>query len=487
MRKLRKRNGIYYADYDDRDGRRRQPSLGTGDLKLAKARLRDLELSTTGPAPTPTESMRDALDYFIDITIAAKPASTRSCYTQKSQHVERLLGDKQLDALTTEDTERYIKARLDDGAHPHTIHKELVVLRGALRAAEARGRFHGVIQRVVPKFDAQYEPRKTALSFEQFVRLTDHLLPPVRGRLSEASRKKRDQIRSRRLLYCMLVAYASPRSGEIEAMTWGEHVKMETDRLYIPDGKTVPRPIAIAAELRPWLQLFGDRAGWQGPVVGRWSNVRRDLPDACARAGVPRCTPNDLRRTFASWLVNQHVSLFVIASLMGHSSTRMLERVYGRLDQATLDRAVATLPSSSTAAPSPVPPAPAAAPVPALDGLDGALAAMPPAVRDLVAALLLQYAPAPAAPSTEPRHTGATEALGSARIFGTGRDHAAALLVPAAVEDPSGSAFLLVPRDGVEPPTRGFSGPASADPGRQSGTQAADMTGPSQVRKLQPA
>ncbi|MGE0869291.1 MAG: hypothetical protein AB7K71_39985 [Polyangiaceae bacterium] len=39
--------------------------------------------------------------------------------------------------------ERYIKQRLDEGAHTHSIHKELVVLRGALTSAETRGAFHG--------------------------------------------------------------------------------------------------------------------------------------------------------------------------------------------------------------------------------------------------------------------------------------------------------------------------------------------------------
>jgi hypothetical protein len=47
-------------------------------------------------------------------------------------------------------------------------------------------------------------------------------------------------------------------------------------------------------------------------------------------------TPNDLPRTFASWLVQAGESLFVVATLLGHSSTRMVERVYGRLDAAAL-------------------------------------------------------------------------------------------------------------------------------------------------------
>src|SRR6266542_4477122 len=61
-----------------------------------------------------------------------------------------------------------------------------------------------------------------------------------------------------------------------------------------------------------------------------WGNVHRDLADACEEAKIERCSPNDLRRTFASWQVEAGVPLFPIAQPMGHKDTRMLERVYGR-------------------------------------------------------------------------------------------------------------------------------------------------------------
>ena len=55
-----------------------------------------------------------------------------------------------------------------------------------------------------------------------------------------------------------------------------------------------------------------------------------EFAEACERAGIERCSPNDLRRTFASWQVEAGVPLFPIAQAMGHKDTRMLERVYGR-------------------------------------------------------------------------------------------------------------------------------------------------------------
>ena len=61
------------------------------------------------------------------------------------------------------------------------------------------------------------------------------------------------------------------------------------------------------------------------------SNFRRDLDEACTRAGVEHCSPNDLRRTAATWLRIAGAPLELIAPMMGHADTRMLERVYARL------------------------------------------------------------------------------------------------------------------------------------------------------------
>jgi len=73
-------------------------------------------------------------------------------------------------------------------------------------------------------------------------------------------------------------------------------------------------------------------------------NVRRDLHAACARAKIPPCSPNDLRRTYASWLKQAVVDSAVVAKLLGHSSTKMVDLVYGRIDDATLARAASLLP-----------------------------------------------------------------------------------------------------------------------------------------------
>ena len=80
-----------------------------------------------------------------------------------------------------------------------------------------------------------------------------------------------------------------------------------------------------------------------GLVVSHWGNVRRDLHAACDRAGIPRVSPNDLRRTFASWLKQAGTDSMVVAKLMGHTSTEMVERVYGQLTDDNYRDAIAKL------------------------------------------------------------------------------------------------------------------------------------------------
>ena len=402
MGNLHKRGGVYYADYVDRSGKRQQPSLRTRDFQVARTRLRELELQTTDSSPNQTETLSDALDYFTSVTLAGRSAGTVRSYEQKARHLARLIGDQLLDLLKRETVERYIKTRIAEGSHTHSVHKELVVLRGALNSAAERDRFHGVVKVIVPKFNAEYEPRRTYLTPAQFMALTDNILRPIGANATEYQRARWEARKVRRTLYVLLIALASPRVGEIEALDWREHIHLDRNVILIPKGKTVSRPLKIHPVLRLWLETYQQD---RGPVVEPWGNVSRDLPRLCERAGIPRCTPNDLRRTFASWLVQQGESLFVVSRLLGHKSTRMVELVYGQLDDATLSRAIDRLPGGS--------------------------------------------------------HAGYTNDLPNRVTGGAIGTGSLSPSIANSVEESAISSTSEVPKDGVEPPTRGFSVPLS--------------------------
>jgi len=393
MGRLYKRSGTWYADYFDQAGARQRESTRTADIKVARARLRDLELHTTHRRADETEALSAILDYFVNVTCAGKPSGTRRCYGQKARHLNRLLGAVRVGALGREGVEQYIATRLSEGAHQHSVHKELVVLRGALKSAKERGRFNCSLD-VVPKFSSGYVPRTSYLTPLQFIAMLEAVVPPLPRTAKANTLEKRAQRLVDRARYCMLIAYASPRRGEVEALH-RDHVDLSRGMVRIPKGKTVGRVIAIAESLRPWLEDLP-----AGPLVKPWRNMGRDLPRACERAQVPRCTANDLRRTFASWLVQAGESNMVVSRLLGHKSTRMVDLVYGQLSDATLAAAIGRLPGCDAGVP-------------------------------------------PAGPTRGGGGDGGT----------VGADYRAAVSVEKLVE----TAAYVVPRVGIEPTTRGFS------------------------------
>ena len=134
--------------------------------------------------------------------------------------------------------------------------------------------------------------------------------------------------------------------GELEKLEW-QHVDLVRGTIKIPKGKTKSRIVPISPALRPWLETLHQGTG---AVVTPWGNDKRELARACVRAGVPRVTPNDLRRTFATWLKQSDVDSAVVAAMMGHSSTAMVDRVCGKLDEASYRRAIAKLPNAIASA-----------------------------------------------------------------------------------------------------------------------------------------
>ncbi|WP_038777289.1 site-specific integrase [Burkholderia pseudomallei] len=58
----------------------------------------------------------------------------------------------------------------------------------------------------------------------------------------------------------------------------------------------------------------------------RVGNLQKGFVAACARAGIENFRIHDLRHTFASWLVMEGVSLYVVKDLLGHSSITVTER-----------------------------------------------------------------------------------------------------------------------------------------------------------------
>lgn len=73
------------------------------------------------------------------------------------------------------------------------------------------------------------------------------------------------------------------------------------------------------------------------------SNVRRELAGICRRLDLPVLRPNELRHTAATVLSDAGVPLELIADLLGHKNTRMLDQTYRHRVRPSVDIAVETM------------------------------------------------------------------------------------------------------------------------------------------------
>ena len=334
MSRIYKRGGIYYADYyvlgPDGKQRRRRPSLRTTSAHVAKAKLRKLERLAIDPAADKAAATRIdvAVSHYVNVACATLAEGTRDSYRTKAGHLQRVLGRAAaLEGLDRAQVDAYVAQRLGEGAKTNTIHKELMVLRGTLKA-------HSCSPAIVPAIKNDYKPRETWLTRAQFDKLLEALETTHAGDGAA--------LVWRRQTWCALHALASCNKSEAERLHWQDvhdghdgHVRIRGTKRQRRD-----RVVPLADELAEMLERAPRT---DGLVVGPWRNSTRDLERFCKAAGVARVTSNDLRRTFASWLAQAGEELLVVARLMGNT-TRMVERVYAQLGLDNYETAIAKLP-----------------------------------------------------------------------------------------------------------------------------------------------
>ncbi len=59
-----------------------------------------------------------------------------------------------------------------------------------------------------------------------------------------------------------------------------------------------------------------------------FSNLRRTVRDICAKAGVDAISPNEMRHSAATLLIESGTSMQEAADVLGHQDTRMLAKHY---------------------------------------------------------------------------------------------------------------------------------------------------------------
>jgi len=215
-----------------------------------------------------------------------------------------------LSELTARKVDAYIATRLKETAERTTIAKELSALRGTIKLARRHEYDVKPVDELLPSdFSPRYKPKSRALSIGEIDRLLANLAP------------------KRAALVELLLATGATFPSETQNLRRSD-VNLKTYMVKIRGTKreTRERTVPVVGFARPWL----DHAMTYFPFEP-WANVRRDLHLACEKAKIAPCSPNDLRRSIASLMRARDVDPQLIAAFLGHTDSRMVERVYGRL------------------------------------------------------------------------------------------------------------------------------------------------------------
>jgi integrase len=326
--RLYKHRDVWHCAFYDLDGRRLKRSTHCRDRKAAEAVARQWERRAADPdhaaaqAATMTDAVRLLLnDRTEQATAGRRGTATVAFYRLKAGHLLRVFGDAKLATLRARDVDAYVSQRRREGAGEHTVSKELVTLRAALKLARRAGLWAGDPAAVCPvAFAPEYKPRSRWLTRAEVHALLSELLPDRSARAA-------------------FIVATSACWHETE-LARREDLAPDLSTVLIRGTKrstryrTVPMVLPAARELLAYACEHAE--GTDGLLFRPWGNVRRDLLEACTRAGIAPCSPNDLRRTCATWLRAGGAPPDLIAPVLGHADTRMVERVYGRLSPADL-------------------------------------------------------------------------------------------------------------------------------------------------------
>lgn len=197
-----------------------------------------------------------------------------------------------------------------------TIHTELTFLRAALI-------WHSKATPAVIELPSKPAPMSDHLTRAQYRALLDAAeAPHVR-------------------LFIVLALATAGRMTAILQLTWqrvdfergqirlGEGNKMRKGRATVAMNDSARAALMAAAEARTCDHVI-EYGG--GPIL----RIVKAFRAVAAKAGMPWCTPHVLRHTAAVWLAESGITMPEIAQYLGHSDSRITERIYARFSPGHL-------------------------------------------------------------------------------------------------------------------------------------------------------
>lgn len=230
---------------------------------------------------------------------------------------------RDLRELKRGDVRRYVSARLVDGVCESTVKRELRLLSAAINFVRTEHDYPELANPVQSLGLDGGESRVRWISRSEASALI----------LAAGTAARQPHLRN----FVRLALSTGCRKNELLALEWHRvdfersHFRLECEHTKNGKRRLVPLNSGALSALRDqldWVARHCAGSEWvfassSGRRVG---NLQKGFVAACARAGIENFRIHDLRHTFASWLVMEGVSLYVVKDLLGHSSITVTER-----------------------------------------------------------------------------------------------------------------------------------------------------------------
>ena len=356
------RNGIYERDrspfwwcsYIDGSGQptrcstrvRKDADPRQTEAKRVRARLiaADTKARHLAHSELPQDHHVTTFDELLDAYLAEQEkslaASTIKRYEYALKHLLPVFTGVRLTAIRRTTVKAYVNQRIAAGAKPATVNNEIALMSGAYLWAQTE-----------LEWDILNPWRKLTL---QARNARDRYL--TRGEAEALIAAAETQHRAKHLSdFIRLGLNTGMRPGEMLALSW-DRVDLERNRIYFitrrdqKSGKKESIPLNATARLA---LLARQRANQARKLVTPWvfcrgngvriACVKKSFAQACKTAGIVGLHPHDLRRTFASWLVQEGVSIQTVSGLLRHADIQITHQVYAHLSPDQFKDAAAVL------------------------------------------------------------------------------------------------------------------------------------------------
>lgn len=317
----------FYLDLDV-GGRRviRRTDPPTASKQEAKAQLARAVTAANDASRRPESvlALSGLLDRYAAHLKRSSPSTWKRCGYRLKFWNERM-GERAVATLAPSDVEAAIAELRAKGYSDATVSGYWILLRAALRQAVR----DGVISEdpvAGARVKTSYPERHSTWTEDELARVAAEL-PPWAGR------------------FVRFLRWTGLRVSDALALEWEA---IDGERIRIVQQKTrsllavplAPEAAAILMEIQP---DRGKRTGLVFPGINgqvrRYDRIIRTIRAGMKRAGVEGRTIHDLRRTFATGILNRGWPLEIVAALLGQASTRIAGR-YTHAEAETLARAL---------------------------------------------------------------------------------------------------------------------------------------------------